>query len=122
MSELSPFGRILRRAVESTPGLHGAVFTDWEGEPVDQYARVPKIEIQITGAQWGLVLTQIMGPLARARAGAPRSLLVLCERAQIYVRAITREYVLVIQASPDAHVGKAIAALERAAGELEREM
>src|SRR5207248_11706791 len=68
----SQFGRILRRVVESTPGLSGAVFTDWQGEPVDQYTRGPTIDIQIIGAQWGLVLTELKPALARMHAGEAR--------------------------------------------------
>jgi len=118
----TPFGQILWRVIESTPGLHGAVFTDADGEPIDQYARGPALEIQITGAQWGLVLRELPPVLARMRAGALDSLYVECERAQIVIRAISDGYFVVLQASPDAHLGKAIAALERAARELEREM
>src|SRR5262249_27646849 len=113
----TPFGRILRKVIESTPGLHGAVFTDSDGEPIDQYARGPAIEIQIAGAQWGLVLRELQVVFARMRAGALKSLYVECERAHMVVRAISSEYFVVLQASPDAHLGKAIAALERAAHE-----
>jgi predicted regulator of Ras-like GTPase activity (Roadblock/LC7/MglB family) len=119
---LSPFGRILRHVVETTPGVHGAVFTDSEGEPVDQYARGPTIEIQIVGAQWGLVLAQVAASLWRSHAGAPTSIYVQCERVQIYIRAITPEYFIVLQASPDAHLGKTIANLEQAAHEMARQM
>jgi len=122
MTDLSEFGRILRKMVEKTPGVHGAVFTDWEGEPVDQYARGPTIEIQISGAQWGLVRAEVQQALERIRAGAVRSIHIACERAQVFVRCITREYFVMLQASPDAHLGKTIASLERACDELERKM
>jgi predicted regulator of Ras-like GTPase activity (Roadblock/LC7/MglB family) len=118
----SAFGRILRRMVESTPGVHGAVLADWEGEPVDQYSRGPVLEIQITGAQWGLVLAEVGQALARARAGAARWLYLCCERAQVLVRPLDHEYFVVMQASPDAHVGKLVAGLEQAARELLHEM
>jgi predicted regulator of Ras-like GTPase activity (Roadblock/LC7/MglB family) len=122
MTEMSEFGRILRQVVEETPGIHGAVFTDWEGEPVDQYARGPVIDVQIAGAQWALVLTQAAQALVRARAGQPRSIHVACTGGQVFVRAITHEYFVIVQASADAHLGKTLARLERAADELASKM
>ena len=100
----------------------GLEFTDSQGEPVDQYTRGPALDIQITGAQWGVVLTELKPALERMHAGDARLLYVSCADAQVVVRTITTEYFVVLQASPDAHLGKAIAALERAADELEREM
>jgi predicted regulator of Ras-like GTPase activity (Roadblock/LC7/MglB family) len=122
MSDLSDFGRILRKMVEQTPGVHGAVFTDWEGEPVDQYARGPVIEIQISGAQWGIVRQEVQEALNRLRVGTLRSIYIANERAQVFVRCITTEYFVMLQASPDAHLGKTIASLERACDELESNM
>ena len=122
MTDLSEFGRILRKMVEQTPGVHGAVFTDWEGEPVDQYARGPVIEIQISGAQWGLVQKEVQEALGRIRGGNVRSIHIACERAQVFIRCITTEYFVMLQASPDAHIGKTIASLERACDELESNM
>src|SRR5436190_1208804 len=100
VKDLSDFGRILREVVETTPGVHGAVFTDWEGEPVDQYTRGPTLEVQISGAQWVLVQTSVQAALVRIRAGAARSVHVACDRAQVFIRAITPEYFVVLQASP----------------------
>src|SRR5262245_14700703 len=119
MTELTRFGRILRQVVEQTPGVSGAVFTDWEGEPVDQYARGPTIEIQIGGAQWGLVLGEIQAALSRLGTGSVRSIHIACERAQVFIRSITSEYFVMLHASPEAHLGKTIENLERACDELE---
>ena len=33
-----PFKKIMGNLVENTPGATGAIFLDWEGESVDQYA------------------------------------------------------------------------------------
>jgi predicted regulator of Ras-like GTPase activity (Roadblock/LC7/MglB family) len=122
MNELSEFGRILRQMVEHTPDVHGAVFTDADGEPIDQYARGPVIEIQIGGAQWGLVRTEVQAALARMRIGGLRSLHIAAERAQVFIRCITHEYFVMLQASPEAHLGKTIANLERACDELAAKM
>ncbi len=48
----SAFSAILERLVLGVPGLVGAVFADWDGEPVDQFSHAATDEIQIMGAQW----------------------------------------------------------------------
>jgi predicted regulator of Ras-like GTPase activity (Roadblock/LC7/MglB family) len=120
--DMSPFGRTLRELVESVPGAHGAVFLDNEGEPVDQFGRGPILEIQLTGAQWGVVLERVREALARARVGAPRSIHIGCDDVQLFIRAITSDYCVVLQTSPDAHLGQTQAELDRAVDELIRQM
>src|SRR5262249_10922060 len=120
--ELSSFGRVLRRMVEETPSAHGAVFTDPDGEPVDQFARGTALDIQIAGAQWGVVLMEISAALARAGLGAPKSLYVACDRMTILVRAVRDGYFVVLSVVGDGHIGKALSNLERAAAELAASM
>jgi predicted regulator of Ras-like GTPase activity (Roadblock/LC7/MglB family) len=118
----SAFGRILREVVEGTPGALGAVFTDWEGEPVDQYALGETLDIQIFGAQWGLVLKESRASLARARAGAPQLIQIECDQVRVLMRMVSDSYFVVLQTRLDAHLGKTLAALEAAAVALAKEM
>src|SRR5205823_2309923 len=92
--DMSPFGRILRELVEELPGAHGAVFVDGEGEPVDQYGRGPLLEIQLTGAQCGLVFARVREGLVRVQLGKPRSLHLVCDRVQLYLRPVATEYLV----------------------------
>ena len=53
---MNSFNDILQRMVESVEGATGAVFVDFEGEAVGEFARdLPQLEIRIVGAQWGVV-------------------------------------------------------------------
>jgi predicted regulator of Ras-like GTPase activity (Roadblock/LC7/MglB family) len=67
---VSAFGDILRELVERVPGAVGAVFADWDGEPVDQFAHVPPLDIQLVGAHWGVVWSQAAQRLGRHGIGA----------------------------------------------------
>jgi predicted regulator of Ras-like GTPase activity (Roadblock/LC7/MglB family) len=118
---LSVFGQILQQMVEETPGAHGAIFADWEGEPIDQYSRGPTLDFQITGAQWGVVLAQAHAAMSRA-AGRVGSMLISCERVLVFIRPVREQYFIVLQTSPGAHVAKTLQYLDSAANRISVEM
>ena len=69
-AEVSAFGAILEEMVRRVPGAVGAVFADWEGEPVDQFAHIPPLDIQLVGRALGRGL--VAGDAAARRARARR--------------------------------------------------
>ena len=119
---MSTFGDILRELVERVPGAIGAVFSDWEGEPVDQFAHVPALEIQLVGAHWGVVWSQASSRLGRHGLGAVEELLIEGERAIVLVRSVTDRYFVVLATKRDAHLGTARRELIRIADTLRGEM
>ena len=120
---MSAFALILKRLVERVPGATGAVFADWEGESVSEFAAsLPQLEIQIVGAQWGLVWRELRGSFGRAGLGSPRELIVDGERGGAVVRKVTDEYYVVLSLSSRAQLGMALVELERGAAELAAEM
>src|SRR5207247_2080722 len=69
---VNSFIDILRAMVERVPGALGASFVDWEGEAVETFStNVPRLDIQIIGAQWGVVWTQLQKSFQRAHLGTP---------------------------------------------------
>ncbi len=119
---MSAFGDILRAMVERVPGAVGAVFADWEGEPVDQFAHIPPLDIQLVGAHWGVVWSQASQRLARHGLGAVEELLIEGERATVLVRSVTDRYFVVLATRRDAHLGTARRELARGAETLRGEM
>jgi predicted regulator of Ras-like GTPase activity (Roadblock/LC7/MglB family) len=119
---VSAFGEILKNIVERVPGAIGAVFADWEGEPVDQFAHIPPIEIQIVGAHWGIVWSQATARLSQKGIGAIEELLIEGERAIVLVRAVTAQYFVVLAVKRDAHLATARRELERGAHAMLGEM
>ena len=119
----TPFAVILQRLVERVPGAIGAVFADWEGESVGEFAAdLPQLEIQIVGAQWGLVWMELLRSFGRARLGHPLELIVDAERGRAVVRKVTDQYYVVLTLGKQAHLGLALVELERGASELAAEM
>jgi predicted regulator of Ras-like GTPase activity (Roadblock/LC7/MglB family) len=119
---MSTFGDILKAMVERVPGAVGAVFADWEGEPVDQFAHVPPLEIQLVGAHWGVVWSQASARLGRHALGAVEELLIEGERAIVLVRSVTDRYFVVLATRRDAHLATARRELQRGAATLRSEM
>ena len=120
--EGSAFGRILKGMVDRVPGALGAVFADWEGEPVDQFSHVPALEIQIVGAQWGLVLAQSAPALKRMGAGTIDEMWIETEQAWVLVQRVTDQYFVVLATRKQTHLGIALREIESAAELLRREM
>jgi predicted regulator of Ras-like GTPase activity (Roadblock/LC7/MglB family) len=120
---VNSFVDILQRIVERVPGATGAIFADWEGEPVGEFARdLPALEIQIFGAQWGVVWTELQRSLERARLGSAHELIIDGERGCVIVRQVTPEYYVVLALRRDGHLAKAIDELQRGAAALRAEM
>jgi predicted regulator of Ras-like GTPase activity (Roadblock/LC7/MglB family) len=119
---VSAFGDILRELVERVPGAVGAVFADWEGEPVDQFAHIPPIEIQLVGAHWGVIWSQAAARLGRHGLGALEELFIEGERAIVLVRGVTDRYFVVLATHRDAPLALARRELLRGALTLRREM
>ncbi len=120
---MNGFAEILQRMVERVPGATGAIFADWEGEPVGEFARdLPALEIQIFGAQWGVVWAELQRALVRARLDKARELIIHGERGCVLVRQVTDEYYVVLAVGRDGHLAKALDELGRGADALRAEM
>jgi predicted regulator of Ras-like GTPase activity (Roadblock/LC7/MglB family) len=119
---VSAFGDLLQQMVERVPGAVGAVFADWEGEPVDQFAHIPPIDIQIVGAQWGVVFNGATESLARLGAGAVEELWVEGEETCVFVRRVTAQYYVVLATQRSVHLGTALRELAATARRLLEEM
>jgi predicted regulator of Ras-like GTPase activity (Roadblock/LC7/MglB family) len=119
---MSAFADILREMVERVPGAVGAIFADWEGEAVDQFAHIPQLDIQLVGAHWGIVLTQATRGLERVGIGHVDELTIEAQDGMVLIRRVTDRYYVVLQAKRDAHLATARRELERSAQTLLGEM
>jgi predicted regulator of Ras-like GTPase activity (Roadblock/LC7/MglB family) len=120
--EMSAFGDILKSIVERVPGALGAIFADWEGEMVDQFAHIPPMEIQLVGAHWGVVLNQASRVLMPSGVGAIQEFLVEGERGMVLIRCVTDRYYVVLTGKSEVHLATARRELERGAATLLGEM
>jgi predicted regulator of Ras-like GTPase activity (Roadblock/LC7/MglB family) len=119
---MSAFADILKQMVDRVPGAVGAIFADWEGEMVDQFAHIPPLEIQLVGAHWGVVLTQASAGLERLGLGVIEEFLVEGEHGTVLIRRVTDRYYVVLTAKRDVHLATARREIERGALTLLGEM
>ncbi len=119
---MTTFGDILKDMVERVPGALGAIFADWEGEMVDQFAHIPALDIQLVGAHWGVVLNQATRSTQTCGFGAVEALTIEGEHATVLVRRVTDRYYVVMTAKHEVHLATALRELERGAATLKGEM
>ena len=118
----SPFADILEQLVRGVPGVVGAVFADWEGEPVDQFSLEAADEIQIMGAQWGVTVAQINQSLRKLGAGSTDELWIEADRAVYFLLRVTDAYFVVLFGKPGTHLGNVRKHLQAAVQQLRDEM
>jgi predicted regulator of Ras-like GTPase activity (Roadblock/LC7/MglB family) len=119
---MSTFADILRAMVERVPGAQGAIFADWEGEMVDQFAHIPALDIQLVGAHWGVVLNQASRSTSGIGFGPVKELVVEGEHNTVLILCVTDKYYVVLTAKSEVHLATARREMERSALILRGEM
>ena len=120
---MSAFTEILQEMVERVPGAVGAIFADWEGESVGQFAfDMPDIEIQIIGAHWVVVWSAISAALGRCGMGNPTDLHIEAEHSQVLVRRVVEGYYVVLTLRRGTHLATALRELDRGVETLRAEL
>ena len=122
MSATPPFAAILQNIVDRVPGAIGAIFADWEGEAVGQFAHVPALEIQLAGAHWGIIKQLASDHLRTLGAGDVEEMWIDCSGGMILLRRVTERYYVVLTTTQDAHLATARRELERGARSILGEM
>ena len=117
------FDAILHTLVESVPGAMLAIFADYDGESVAHVGRdLPALEVQIIGAQWGVVWSDVKRAFDRARLGGPREVIIDGPRGSALIHRVTDQYYLVLVLGPEGHLAKAFVETVRSAAALVAEM
>ena len=102
-----PFKTLLNRLLEDIPGAVGAIIVDWEGEAVDQVARIDDYEIKVLGAHSGIILGFLREALMRLEGGDLDELVFRSGENKILLAPLTDEYVLILQLGPTAIAARA---------------
>jgi predicted regulator of Ras-like GTPase activity (Roadblock/LC7/MglB family) len=117
-----PFKNLLQEMLEHLPGAVGAIIADWEGEAVDQVARMDDFELKVLGAHKGIILTQLRQALQRLDGGALEEVLIHFEQAKVLITPLTEDYFLVLTVGPEVMIGKATFFMRRCAAQLRLEI
>lgn len=116
------FQKPLTELIESVPGALGAIIADWEGEAVDQVARMDDYELKVIGAHKGVILHQLRRVAGRLGGGGLEEIVFTTERAQTLVLPVTEEYFLVLTLNRGAVLGQALLAARRCVARLKAEI
>ena len=114
------FGHVLVELVVAVPGAIGAVFSDCDGYAVDfavDPTHVGGLDVQIAGAQLGLLLSRVHETSVRHRiALTTSSVLVEAERGALLGALVELDAcsVLVLMLAPNASIGRALVGFDRA--------
>lgn len=114
----------MKELVESTPGATGAIFVDWEGEAVDQYAvnEEDLYHLKVIGAHKGVMLNLIHDAQKAAEYEAVRSVAVRMENYNVLMAPVKDGYFVAMTMTHDTVMGKARYCLAKTLEALKKEM
>jgi len=118
----TPFARIMRTAVEATPGAVGGAFAAQDGETVDSFAVQDPEDWAIFTAHYGVLLNFVQSALAVFHYGHAEFMVLSHKRLDVLVQNVSDGYYALIAVHSPAPLGMAMHALDRAAGQLRKEM
>jgi predicted regulator of Ras-like GTPase activity (Roadblock/LC7/MglB family) len=116
------FKKMLREMLDQLPGAVGAIIADWEGEAVDQVARIDDFEIKVLGAHKGIILSRLRDALQRLDGGELEEVLIHFDQGKTLIAPLNEDYFLVLTVEPEVLVGKAAFVMRRCAKKLRIEI
>ncbi len=116
-----PFKKLLARLLEDIPGALGAIIIDWEGESVDQVARIEEYEIKVLGAHKGIILNLLREALSRIDSGDLEEVLIRTGENKTLIAPLTEDYYLVLTLGPEAIAARAASKMRRCVNALRSE-
>ncbi|NIQ94253.1 MAG: roadblock/LC7 domain-containing protein [Desulfuromonadales bacterium] len=117
-----PFKRVLSHLLDQVPGAMGAILADWEGEMVDQVARMDDYELKVIGAYKGILLNLTRDALKRLRSASLEEMVITTDQVHTVVSPITDEYFVVLIVRREEILGRALFAIKRCVEELKTEI
>lgn len=119
---MTPFARILSRAVHATPGAIGGAFAAPDGEMVDSVASGDATDLAILTAHYGVILANLEALLNTQHFGGAQYFVVENRLVDIVVHTVDDGYYAMLAVHTPAPLATAIGALRQAALELQKEM
>jgi predicted regulator of Ras-like GTPase activity (Roadblock/LC7/MglB family) len=119
---VTPFGQILREAVEGTPGAVGGAFAASDGEMVDAFTLRDRDDWAILTAYYGVVLANLEAAFNTLHVGGPQYFVVEHARVDVLVQPIGHGYFALLALARPASISAGLRALGEAAAKLQKEM
>ncbi|HLU68074.1 MAG TPA: hypothetical protein VKZ63_17440 [Kofleriaceae bacterium] len=123
MRRETPFSRILRRAVDRTPGALGGTFAAGDGETVDYVADGwRRSDWELLTAHHGVLLGHVRSALRTFHYGDPTFMVVTHRDMHVLMSDVSGGYFALMAVAPRAALAAAERNLGRAAARLRAEM
>ena len=116
------FKETLQGVVDGTQGGIAGLLMDFEGIPLESYARVGDFDIEAVGAEASVIIKSIQRATEMLEAGETREVSFQSERMSTLIRVINDHYFVAVTLSPDGNLGKARFLLRLAAPRLRDEL
>jgi predicted regulator of Ras-like GTPase activity (Roadblock/LC7/MglB family) len=100
------FKEAIRDVVEGTDGAIAGILMDFEGIPVESYAKGQAVDINAVGAEYSVILKSIQRATESLEAGGPREVAIQSEKGTTLIRILNDEYFLALALSPEGNFGK----------------
>ena len=101
------FKEALQRAVTGTDGGIAGLLMDFEGIPLESYAKDgASLDIEVVGAEVSVVVKAIQRATEMLDAGATNEVSFRSEKMVTLVRVINQTYFVAMTMSPDGNLGK----------------
>ena len=117
------FKEALRSVVDGTDGVLAGLLMDFEGIPVETYARGnPGFDIESVGAEVSVVVKAIQRASEMLEAGATREVAFRSDKLVTLIRVINETYFVAVALSPEGNLGKGRYLLRVAAPKIAEEL
>jgi hypothetical protein len=119
---VTPFARILARAVADTPGAIGGAFAASDGELVDHFGSGDPHELALLTAHYGVILANVEALLGTKHFGGAQYFVIENRGLDVLVHTVDEGYYALLAVPPPAPINVALGALATAAAALRQEM
>jgi hypothetical protein len=119
---VTPFGAILKEAVQASPNAIGGAFADADGEMVDSFSTIDPHEWAVLTAHYGVVMAHINSAFNTWHYGGPEFFIAQHDKLDIVVCSVDAGYFALIALTKPANLAFALERMKVACRALKKEM
>jgi hypothetical protein len=119
---VTPFGEIMRDAVQASPNAIGGAFAASDGEMVDGFSTIDAHEWAVITAHYGVVMAQLTAMFNTWHYGSPEYFICHHAKIDIVVHAVDAGYFALMALTPPANLAWALDIMKAASRALKKEM
>lgn len=103
-------------------GAFGAIFIDREGEAIAQYATLPKDEIKLMGAYFGIIWLALKRLTERSIGFPATEVMITLDNGICLMTPLQKEYLIILTLKPAGNIGQARRWMKWASEEIQKEI